>query len=138
MVVPEPKRARTLQRHVNQLQRSTKSFKQRPPRAEPIYFFAGNPRARGGGWKRLVVGNEKQAHFHIAHLNKHVRLEVKKLLFGRERSRRRWTRPLRGGENTIGYAANRFSSTLLNHVAPQPHTLQAPGEDAGGRNEVSP
>ena len=47
-----------------------KPLKQRPPRAEPIHFCAGNPRTRGSGWKRLVVGNEKQAHFHIAHLNR--------------------------------------------------------------------
>ena len=71
MVVPEPKRVRTLQRQVNQLQRSIKTVKQRPRRAEPIHFFAGNPPASGGGWKRLVVGSEEPAHFHIAHKQLH-------------------------------------------------------------------
>ena len=40
-------------------------------------------RASGIGWKRLVVGNEKEADFHIARLKKHVRLEVKHLLIWR-------------------------------------------------------
>ena len=59
MVVPAPK-------HVRNLQRSTTPVKQRPPRAEPIHLHAGNPRASGGGWKRFLVGGEKQADFHVA------------------------------------------------------------------------
>jgi len=75
-VVPEPKRAETLQRQVNQLQRSTTPAKQRPFRAEPIHFFAGDPLASGGGWKRLVVGSEKPARFHVAHPGGYIRLKL--------------------------------------------------------------
>ena len=80
MGAPAAKRDRsTLQRQANQLQRSTKTVKQRPPRAEPIHFRAGHHRASGSGWKRFVVGDEEQAQFHIAHLNNHFRLDVKEL-----------------------------------------------------------
>ena len=67
----------TLQRQANQLQRSTKTVKQRPPRAEPIHLRAGYLRASGSGWDRSLVGNEAKAHFHITHLGRHIRLEVK-------------------------------------------------------------
>ena len=72
MVVPEPKRVRTLQRQVNQLQRSTKTVQQRPLRAEPIHLRAGHPRASGSGWDRSVVGNEEKALCHVACVNRTV------------------------------------------------------------------
>ena len=60
MVVPVP-------RHDRNLQRSTTPVKQRPPRAEPIHLRAGHPRASGSGWKRFVVGGEKQAQYDSAY-----------------------------------------------------------------------
>jgi hypothetical protein len=65
MVVPAAKHDRNLQRQVNQLQRSTKTVKHRPPRAEPVHLRAGHPRAGGSGWKRFEVGSEKQADFNL-------------------------------------------------------------------------
>ena len=83
MGVPAAKRDSTPYRQANQLQRSTKTVKRRPPRAEPIHLRAGHARASGSGWQRFVVADEEQAQFHIADLNNHFRLDVKELLFWR-------------------------------------------------------
>ena len=73
MGVPAAKRdSITLQRQANQLQRSTKTIKQRPPRAEPILVRAGHRRAGGSGWDPSVVGNEEKALCHVACVNRTV------------------------------------------------------------------
>src|SRR5208282_5960441 len=77
MVVPAAKRDdTTLQRQVNQLQRSTKTVQQRPPRAEPIHLRAGHALTRGGGWKRFLVGNEEKALCSTTNPGSYIRLRI--------------------------------------------------------------